>query len=200
MKKVLLILVGIVCTLSASALSYASPYKGAGRNGYIHTSAPMRSSMGTRAVMAQAPVAAMSSTSSYGTQYMPSYAGTIETSSNNTQVRGIYTAASAVQGGITTCETHSSNKVSGKRKNTIPGHPEVCEHCHWEYIENYYGPGMHEWVCSSCGATLRDNDCTCEEESGYCWCPLDLNWSVMLFFAALAVAYEAYKKRTSTVQ
>lgn len=192
MKKVLLILVGIVCTLSVSALSYASPYKGAGRNGYIHTSAPMRSSMGTRAVMAQAPVAAMSSTSSYGTQYMPSYAGTIETSSNNTQVKGIYTAASAIQGGVTTYDTSQRN-VPGRRKSeSVPGKPGEGEHI---WVEN----GDGTYTCTICGETISAEDYFDENFPSHC-VPIGDGWSVMLFFAVLAVAYGAYKKRTSTVQ
>ena len=187
MKKVLLILVGIVCTLSASALSYASPYKGAGRNGYIHTSAPMRSSMETRAVMAQAPVAAMSSTSSYGTQYMPSYAGTIETSSNNTQVRGIYTAASAIQGGVTTYDTAQRNVLGRRKTGIVPGKPGEC-HC-----VDSNGDGH----CDHCDAEIDEFDGGCSNDP--CWCPLDFNWSAMLFFATLAVAYGVYKKRTSTL-
>ncbi|MBQ7439700.1 MAG: hypothetical protein IJ548_02640 [Paludibacteraceae bacterium] len=186
MKKVLLILVGIVCTLSASALSYASPYKGAGRNGYIHTSAPMRSSMGTRAVMAQAPIAAMSSTSSYGMQ-SASY-GRVEDSSSDKQVRGIYTAASAIQGGVTTYDTAQRN-VPGRRKTeSVPGKPGEC-HC-VDLDDNGY--------CDHCGAEIDEFDGGCSNDP--CWCPLELNWSVMLFFASLAGAYAVYKKRTSTVQ
>ena len=199
MKKVLLIIVGVVCSLNALALSYASPYKGAGRNGYIHSSAPIRSSMGSHSIMAQTPVATMESTSSYGMQTMPSYAGMKETSSDM-QIRGIYTSASAIQGGVTTCDSGQRN-VPGRRKAaTYPLPDGACSHCQWEWVDDLYGSGYGGYVCSECGADILNGcsskcggDCTCDV-------PLDFNWSAMLFFASLAGAYAVYKKRTSTVQ
>ena len=187
-----------MCTLSASALSYATPYRGAGRNGYIHTSAPMRSSMTTHSAMAQAPVATMSSTSAYGIQSTSS--GESKATANDIKVRGIYTSASAIQGGVTISDTHCTpNRVSGRRNNTIPGYPDACEHCNWEWIDDYYGPGLGGYVCSNCGAEIKDG-CDCADDGGYCWCPLDFNWAAALFMTALAVAYAIYKKRTCTLQ
>lgn len=183
-----MIIIGVVCSLNAIALSYASPYKGAGRSGYIHSSAPIRSSMGSHSVMAQAPMATMGSTSSYGTQTMPSYAQMEETSSDM-QIRGIYTSASAIQGGVTTYDSAQRN-VPGRRK--APGDPYGGEH-------NWVDNGNGTFTCTICGETISEDDYYSEVFPEHC-VPLDFNWSAMLFFATLAVAYGAYKKRTSTVQ
>lgn len=181
-----MILIGIVCTLSASALSYASPYKGAGRNGYIHTSAPMRSSMGTRTVMAQAPVVTMGTTSSYGMQ-SASY-GRVEETSSDKQVRGIYTAASAIQGGVTTYDTAQRNVPGRKKTEGVPGKPGEC-HC-VDLDEDGY--------CDHCDAEYDEFDGGCSNDP--CWCPIEFDWEVWLLMATLAAAYGVYKKRTSTVQ
>ena len=134
--------------------------------------------MGTRAVMAQAPVAAMSSTSSYRTQ-SASY-GRVEDFSSDKQVRGIYTAASNIVGGVTSAETYAS--FSAPRKS--PVHPEECPHCIDEDNDGY---------CDRCDMDIYE----CDED---CWCPLDFNWAATLFMTALAAAYGVYKKRTSTLQ
>ncbi len=186
-----------MCTLSASALSYASPYRGAGRNGYIHTSVPMRSSMTTHSSMAQAPVAAMSSTSAYGIQNTSSNYES-KAIANDVAVRGIHTSASAIQGGVTTYDTGSRN-VPGRRKadkNTppTPDDPGYCSGCGGHYFWNGY-----DWECEVCHCELMDG-CDCANEGGYCWCPLDFNWAAALFMTALAVAYAIYKKRTCTLQ
>ena len=188
MKKVLLIIIGIVCSLSASALSYASPYKGAGRNRYIQTSAPMRSSMGAHSAMAQAPMAAMGSIGSY-TQNMSSYGRTAEASSNM-QVRGIYTAASAIQGGVTTYDSGQRNVPGRRNTEVVHGKPEEC-HC--EDLNN-------DGFCDHCGAEYDDDEFDGGCSNDPCWCPLDFNWTVMLFFVLLAAAYMVYKKRTETGQ
>lgn len=180
-----------MCTLSASALSYASPYKGAGRNGYIHTSAPMRSSMTTHSAMAQAPVAAMSSTSAYGIQ-TTSHNHETKAIANDVAVRGIYTSASAIQGGVTIYDTGNRRGIGPRRSGTpLPG---ICEHCIWVNIGTELVP---HWVCDVCGCEATD-DCDCDP--CHCDVPLDFNWAAALFMTALAVAYGVYKKRTSTVQ
>ena len=187
MKKVLLIIIGVVCSLNAIALSYASPYKGAGRSGYIHSSAPIRSSTGSHSVMAQAPMATMGSTSSYGMQSASS--GRVEDSSSDKQVRGIYTAASAIQGGVTTYDTAQRN-VPGRRR--APGDPDTGEHI---WVDN----GNGTYTCTICGETISEDDLLDGRFPEHC-VPIGDGWSVMLFFTVLAMAYGAYKKRTSTVQ
>lgn len=165
----------------------------------MYHSAPVRSTAMRGSVMAQAPMATMGSTSSYGTQNMPTYGKTVEPSSNM-QVRGIYTSASAIQGGTTSNETYGH--IAGPRRTPggNPGGLPDCG-CDWQATGE---EGIY--TCPICNCTWNEFDdseidhCHCVEESGYCWCPLELNWSVMLFFAALAAAYTVYKKRTSTVQ
>ena len=186
-----------MCTLSASALSYASPYKGAGRNGYIYTSAPMRSSMTTHSAMAQAPVAAMSSTSAYGIQ-TTSHNHETKAIANDVAVRGIYTSASAIQGGGTTYDTGNRRGIGPRRIGTPPkpGDYGYCEHCHYVWSDDA-NAGDGGWVCDRCGCELEEG-CTC----GSCTCdvPLTDGKEVWLLMATLAVAYGVYKKRTSTVQ
>lgn len=183
MKKVLLIITCLWCALCVSAnpihvsasMNYTSTYKGSGRSGMVH-SAPIRSTAMGNSVMAQAPVAAMGSTGIS----MGSGAATSETAVAP-QVRGIYTAASNIVGGVTSAETYAS--FGAPRKS--PGHPGECPHCIDENDDGY---------CDRCGMDIYE----CDEET--CWCPLDLNWAVMLFFTLLAAAYAVYKKRASTLR
>jgi len=181
-----------MCTLSASALSYASPYRGAGRNGYIHTSAPMRSSMGTRAVMAQAPVTTMSSTSAYGIQ-TTSHNYESKAIANDVAVRGIYTSASAIRGGVTTSDTGNRRGI-GPRRSGTPPIPGLCDKCEWEW-----NPDLDDWECIHCHHTY-EGDSGCQCDPCHCDVPLDFNWAAALFMTTLAGAYAVYKKRTSTVQ
>lgn len=184
MKKVLLIITCLLCVLCASAgpvhvsasMNYTSTYKGSGRSGMVH-SAPIRSTAMGNSVMAQAPMAAMGST---GVSMGRSMAATSEMAATP-QVRGIYTAASKIVGGVTSAETYAS--FGAPRKS--PVHPGECSHCVDEDEDDN---------CDRCGMDMME----CDEET--CWCPLDLNWAVMLFFTLLAGAYAVYKKRTSTLR
>lgn len=182
MKKVITIIICLLCALTASAVSYAKPYKGAGK-GYIYTTlhnSQSHSSIGSSTVLAQAPVAAISSVNSSR--------GISTTSVSVTRVQsGIYTSASAISGGIT---TYDSGHVHGISRKT-PGHngdAEECEHC---------VDGNGDGVCDRCGCAM--DDCTCEDESGYCWCPLTDGWQVWLFVGILAAAYALYKKRMAVI-
>ena len=187
-----------MCTLSASALSYASPYRGAGRNGYIHTSAPMRSSMTTHSAMAQAPVATMSSTSAYGTSTSKVANGNY--GAVRTLCRTTYaTTISAC--GTNSAETYSNISAShlpasiGARRNEPPFVPSVADcGCHDDN-----GDGRCD-VCDQDMSDIHYDGCEHLEEDGYCWCPLDFNWAAALFMTALAVVYAIYKKRTCTLQ
>lgn len=192
----------MLCALYASALSYASPYKGAGRSGYIHTTMHRSQSYSHSGIttMAQAPMATMGSTSAI-TRGIANSSDAV--SANTYDVRGIQTSASAIQGGQTASQTYNQIAYSGPRRassSTPPSSEDdgYCPHCHyiWDASLNH---GRGGWVCESCGCELKDG-CDCEEESGYCWCPIEFDLEVWLFFASLAGAYAVYKKRTSTVQ
>lgn len=184
MKKVLLIITCLWCALCVSAnpihvsasMNYTSTYKGSGRSGMVY-SAPVRSTAMGNSVMAQAPVAAMGST---GVSMGRGIASTSETVAAP-QVRGIYTAASKIVGGVTSAETYAS--FGAPRKSIY--HPGECSHC----VDD-----DEDGNCDRCGMDMME----CDEET--CWCPLDLNWAVMLFFALLTAAYAVYKKRTSTLR
>lgn len=159
----------------SASMNYTSTYKGSGRSRMVY-SAPVRSTAMGNSVMAQAPVAAMGSTSIFMSR------GIASTSEMATTppVRGIYTAASNIVGGVTSAETYAS--FGAPRKS--PVHPEECPHCIDEDDDG---------CCDRCGMDIYE----CDED---CWCPLDFNWAAALFMTALAVAYGVYKKRTSTVQ
>lgn len=178
----------------ASALSYASPYKGAGRSGYIHTTLHPSHSYSHSGIttMAQAPMATMGSTSSIARGITNS--GSVA-SVNTMDVRGIQTSASAIRGGCLAATTYASIGARPRRSPIIPDDPwwscgcvdedgdEICDRCH-------------------CDLRLVDEggECDCKDESGYCWCPIGFDWEVWLLMATLAAAYGVYKKRTSTVQ
>lgn len=171
MKKIIFIILCLLCTITASALSYASPYKGAGRGGYIYTTSAVHQRAAS-AGMAQAPVASMTST---GSSMGRGIAAAATPAAATPSVRGIQTSASQVYGGITAGDTYT--QISGPRR---VGHPGECSHCIDDNDDGY---------CDRCGMDIYE----CEEET--CWCPLDLNWAVMLFFALLTAAYGIYKKR-----
>ena len=167
----------MLCALTASAVSYATPYKGSGRS-FIHTTlhnSQSHSSIGSSTVLAQAPVAAISSVNSSR--------GISSSNVSVTRVQsGIYTSASSISGGVT---TYDSGHVHGVSRKT-PGHNDDADECHC-IDENDDG------VCDICDHDI--DDCTCEEEYGYCRCPLTDGWQVWLFVGTLAAAYALYKKR-----
>ncbi len=197
LKKVFTIIVCLLCALTASAVGYASPYKGAGR-GYIHTtsSARLHYHGNSGGGMTQAPSASMRS-SSYGGMMasatgavasvsMPAMARTSSSGASTLcSVHTISTVASAIQGGVTSNETYE--RIAGLRRSP-GGNPEIC-HC-----VDTDGNGY----CDHCGAEFDEFDGGCSNDP--CWCPLEFNWAVALFMSILATAYGVYKKRTSTLQ
>ena len=114
-------------------------------------------------------------------------------------VRTIRTAASSIQGGVTTYDNGNSHK-NGPKTVTHPGDPTAgeCPGC-------IYG---EEGTCIICGHDpvldpLEGGYCECEEceneEDGHCHCtPLSDGWQVWLMMALLAGAYALHKKRTPT--
>ena len=164
-----------------SAVRYASPYSGAGRAGYVYTTSTAHSHSASLG-MAQSPVASMGSTSAYIGR------GVSTTMAVSTPaVTGFTTAASAIRGGVMASATYARMGVV-KRE---PGHPPAPDECPYCHDDN--GDG----VCDRCGCAM--DDCTCEDESGYCWCPIDGDWKVWLFMAAIAAAYAASKRKAAVI-
>ena len=145
----------------------------------------MRSSMTTHSAMAQAPVAAMSSTSAYGIQ--STSFGESKATANEIKVRGIYTSASAIQGGVTSSDIYNRSGAPKRKSQALP--PGACPHCDWQYNEE-----TEEWYCPYCDCDPEDGECE------HNCVPIGDGWQVMLFVVALSVAYAIYKKRTCTLQ
>lgn len=160
----------------------------------IHTTSSQRVAVAGGGGMGNSPISTGSSSrggSSRGIIYSQSSA--------LPQVQGLLASAS-VAGGATSSQIYdqmarSAAPMKAPKTSPTPPLPDgVCGECHW-----VYDPISGQWTCSQCGANVLDG-CACEEESGYCWCPIDFNWAVALFMAILAAAYGLYKKRTQTVQ
>ena len=158
----------LLCAITASAVSYASPYKGAGSNGYIRPSSSYvhHASVG----LAQTPVASMSSTSR-------GMATTAMVSSNQ-QVSGFRTSASSIQGGVTTQGKHKS---SARKSTPLP--PGACPNCPWEY-----DPATDTWYCPYC-------DCDPYDECDHECVPISFGKDVWLLMVALVGVYSLYKIR-----
>ncbi len=166
----------MLCALTASAVSYATPYKGAGRGLYttLHNS-QSHSSIGSSTVLAQAPVAAISSVNSSR--------GISSSNVSMTRVQsGIYTSASSISGGVT---TYDAGHVHGVSRKT-PGHNDDADVCDC-VDENDDG------VCDICGDPI--DACECDP----CRCPITDGWQVWLFVGTLAAAYALYKKRMAVI-
>ncbi|MBQ3717683.1 MAG: hypothetical protein II901_04785 [Paludibacteraceae bacterium] len=190
MKKITLFILCLLCTITASALSYASPYKGAGRGGYIYTTSAVHQRAAS-AGMAQAPVASMTSTGSSMGRGIASAATPV---TSTPSVRGIQTSASRVSGGITTVDSYHP-KTGPRRSPTDPPVPDdACGECHWHWDPNAGDDGQGDWVCEVCGSWYSYG-CDHVYEEGYCWCPIGDGWEVWLFVAVLAGAYALYKVR-----
>ena len=160
------------------AVNYASPYKGAGRNGYVYSTARAQSSS-VYSGLAQAPTASMHSTTSM-------YRGIASANTNTSatsQVRVMQTFASSVTGGVTTADTYAH--ISGPRK--IGGNPHGCN------CEDEDG----DEKCDHCGTDFSEFDDYCDNDP--CWCPIGDGWQVWLFMAMLAIAYTSIKKTTGKV-
>ncbi len=187
MKKIVFIIIGLLCAFTVSAVSYASPYKGSG-----YYSGPVYVSTSTMG-MAQTPAVTMSSTSLFrGHRNAGVVGGSISSYGG-----GISTSASSVTGGVTTYNAAAGHTPHKARKSE-PDVPEL-EHCDCTW---YWDEGRHLWVCSVCGATLTQEKaeleglfCPDAGEDGHCHCGMPLEFGLVewLFMAVFAGAYALYK-------
>ena len=176
MKKVLTIILFLLCAVTIHAVTYGPSYKGSGRVGYVCASNYVTSGL------AQTPVASMGSTSSYANRGMSS-----STAMRAPSATGFTTVASNIRGGVTASTTYG--RMNGPRKAMgHPGDPGYCEHC---IDENNDG------ICDRCGCDEYDGcDCATDPTGpGYCWCPIGDGWEVWLFMAILAAGYAAWRRR-----
>lgn len=194
MKKIFTIIIGLLCALTAFAVSYASPYKGSMR--VYTTSAIGNSSSMHTSGFAQTPVASMSSTSGYTSVVSGSAVGASRPTTTMMAVSSsITTAASSIRGGVTTYNTtrpRGGLRTSGG--SAVPETPGGHEcNCTWVFNEE---TGL--WECSVCGATWEEFDEILTGHEDGCPClPLSDGWPVWLFLFALACAYAGYKSRGS---
>lgn len=193
MKKVISIIIGLLCVCATYAISYASPYKGSVSR---HTTRTMHTSGITSmptASMGSVSAGMMSSGSSSNSQCGINYSTT-----------GFATCATSIRGGVTTRQTASSMNASApnnaprraKQEGIDPsGNPEGLPDCgcYW-----YYDEGEGVWKCTVCDCEIDPYDgdypdhCDC---SPSCQCPIEWDWSVLAFLSLLSFAYIAYKKR-----
>lgn len=105
-------------------------------------------------------------------------------------VQGFITSASSVSGGRSAEETYAGMQQRGAAyaKKDMPLPPGVCDQCHWVWDGT-------KWVCTVCGHDALDG-CTCDEEYGYCRCPIDDGWQVWLFMATLVMGYGLLRKQS----
>lgn len=106
-------------------------------------------------------------------------------------VQGFITSASSVSGGRSAEETYAGMQQragAAYAKKDMPLPPGVCDQCHWVWDGT-------KWVCTVCGHDALDG-CTCDEEYGYCRCPIDDGWQVWLFMATLVMGYGLLRKQS----
>ena len=194
LKKVLFILIGILCALSAGAVKYGTLYRDP-RRGFIYTISSSHNSAAS-AGLAPAPVVSMGSVSrgagSSRSRGVSSTMGSISVAMPVAvaPMSGIRTAAATVSGGVTTYDKAPKKPRGGVRTTgsdtaPSPGDAGYCDHCHYDWVfdEDDEVDGGY-WVCTECGKEL--GECDCET----CNCvPIDLNWGAMVFLMLLAVGY-----------
>lgn len=117
------------------------------------------------------------------------------------KVRGIYTSASHVVGGVTTTQTYTPGNGPRRSSAWPGGNPEGCD-CDWQYDPSLFG-GKGGYICTKCGATISIEDYYDleEEESPHgsdpcpCATPIREDVDVWALVAALAGAYALCKVR-----
>lgn len=201
MKKVIVILIlGILC--GATPMQAVSPYGIGGASGLSgHSSASSMPTVTMRSTSVYRTQAASSasgysmrgagSTSqsagfgSRGSVYTPSY-GSVRTMVNTTYRPGENVMASKVMG-VTAADTYGNiNGAMNRGVRRSPdfggdGEDEECDQC----IDL-----NSDRVCDRCGCAM--DGCTCEDESGYCWCPVGDGVDVWVMMAMMAIAYGIY--------
>ena len=109
-----------------------------------------------------------------------------------TPMSGIRTAAATVSDGVTTYDKAPKKPRGGIRNASWPDNPNGSPDCGCHWVDS--GDGEN-YICPICGCTWNEYNedgmehCHCVAESGYCWCPLDMNWGAMVFLMLLAVGY-----------
>lgn len=198
LKKVFSIIVFLLCVLTAGATSTSS-YRGFGYGsaGYVPSSAYRPASIGRTS----APVTAMRSTSTMGgtrSSRGASYSGA-SYSAPASQIRGVYSAASAARGGVSTYNPggHKGGPRKSKMEETPPDpsvptfEPPECG-CYW-----YWDEEEQCWKCTNCSCiwdidSEDDDECGCVD---HCQCPICDGWQVWLFMALLAAGYGYFVRR-----
>lgn len=187
LKKIVSVLICLLCVAGAYAVTYGSSYRGTGRSSYVATGYHSAATG-----LSQAPAATMRSTSSAG--YSAGYARTAPAKSSMTvmPVQGLYTSASAVRGGVTTGGRKSTGAPT--RKSVNPGVPDSplpeCG-CYW-----YWDEDSSQWKCTNCGCGYTweemyelEETCDCEDP---CDCPIGDGVDVWVMMAMMAIAYGIY--------
>ena len=109
-------------------------------------------------------------------------------------VRGFYTSASAVRGGVTAAQMQASSNSQRRRAGGItPPPPDPDDPDSWcDTCFDEDGDGL----CDACGCDYKgEGGCTCEDEVGYCWCPIGDGWDVWVLMALLAIGYGFVQRR-----
>ncbi len=186
LKKIVSVLICLLCVAGAYAVTYGSSYRGTGRSSYVATGYHSAATG-----LSHAPAATMRSTSSAG--YSAGYARTAPAKSSMTvmPVQGLYTSASAVRGGVTTGGRKSAGAPTRKSVNSDPGVPDPplpeCG-CYW-----YWDEESDQWKCTNCGCKYTweelyelEGTCGCDDP---CDCPIGDGADVLVMMFALALAY-----------
>ena len=196
MKKVISIIIGLLCVCATYAISYASPYKGSVSRHSTHT-------MHTSGITSM-PIASMGSVSA---GMMSSGSSSNSQREINYSTTGFATCANSIRGGVTTRQTAASMRASAP--NQAPRRAKAEEGggsgggviddlpncgCYW-----YYDEVNEVWRCTVCDCIITDDDfldgpvdhCGCDP----CRCPIEWDWSVLAFVSLLCFVYIAYKKR-----
>lgn len=125
---------------------------------------------------------------SRGSVYTPSY-GSVRTMVYTTYRPGENVMASKVMG-VTAADTYGN--INGAMNRGVRRSPDFggdgedgeCDQC----IDL-----NSDGVCDRCGCAM--DDCTCEDESDYCWCPVGDGVDVLVLMSALAMTYGILKVR-----
>lgn len=136
--------------------------------------------------LAQAPVAAMRSTSPMIARSATIHAAYGNSPAANGYRSGFYSSASAVRGGVTTYD--AGRRRGPYRAATLP--PGACSDCPWENIGTEENP---IWVCPYCDCTPMDGPC----EDCHCNLPVGDELTMMIY--AVCMGVYIYKHRQAVI-